>query len=229
MSQSRVVFQNQWYVSLLLCSNEYRLLVVVVVLEEINIPTVVARFLLGKFIIVMPESSPWGITLNLVQHKLTKNAPSFKYRSIKLYWVQMEYCEYRLKNFGTCLLGCSRRLNRRARRSDGGERVKSYAGKTRGKKRIEGRQVFLIRFLFSVLVDFSARALLSKRLEHLFTTAIGWFSNRTGTSVDDRRARGKDLNTTSGAQFAALPLVNPVVWFERAVVNWRSRSVAKSA
>ena len=36
MSQSRVVFQNQWYVSLLLCSDEYRLLVVVVVLEEIK-------------------------------------------------------------------------------------------------------------------------------------------------------------------------------------------------
>ena len=57
---------------------------------------------------------------------------------------------------------------------------------------------------------------------------IGWFSNRTGTSFDDGKAR-KGLNTTSGTQFAALPLVKSVVWFARAVVNWRSRSVAKSA
>ena len=42
------------------------------------------------------------------------------------------------------------------------------------------------------------------------------------------RAR-KGLNSTSGAQFVALPLVKPVVWFVGAVVNWRSRSVAKSA
>ena len=56
---------------------------------------------------------------------------------------------------------------------------------------------------------------------------IGWFSNRTGTSFDDGKARGKV--PTSGAQFAALPLVKPVIWFARAVVNWRSRSVAKSA
>ena len=39
----------------------------------------------------------------------------------------------------------------------------------------------------------------------------------------------KGLNSTSGTQFAALPLVSPVVWFARAVVNRRSRSVAKSA
>ena len=45
----------------------------------------------------MPESSPWGIMLNLAQRKLTKHASSFKYRSSKLYWVQMEYCEYRLE------------------------------------------------------------------------------------------------------------------------------------
>lgn len=79
MSQSRAVFQNQWYVSLLLCSDEYRLLVVVVVLEEIKQTNkAIVRFLLGKFIILMP---PWDIMLNLVQRKLTKNAPSFKYRS----------------------------------------------------------------------------------------------------------------------------------------------------
>ena len=83
MSQSRVVFQNQWYVSLLLCSDEYRLLVVVVVLEEIKQTNkVIVRFLLGKFITLM---TPWDIMLNLVQRKLTKNAPSFKYRSSKLY------------------------------------------------------------------------------------------------------------------------------------------------
>ena len=34
----------------------------------------------------------------------------------------------------------------------------------------------------------------------------------------------KGLNSTSGA---SQPLVKPVVGFERAVVNWRSRSVAK--
>ena len=56
-----------------------------------------------------------------------------------------------------------------------------------------------------------------------------WFSNRTGMSVDDGKSARKGLNATSGAQFAALPLVKPVVWFARAVVNWRSRSVAKSA
>ena len=83
MSQSRVVFQNQWYVSLLLCSDEYRLLVVVVVLEEIKQTNkVIVRFLLGKFITLMP---PWDIMLNLVQRKLTKHASSFKYRSSKLY------------------------------------------------------------------------------------------------------------------------------------------------
>ena len=83
MSQSRVVFQNQWYVSLLLCSDEYRLLVAVVVLEEIKQTNkVIVRFLLGKFIILMP---PWDIMLNLVQRKLTKHASSFKYRSSKLY------------------------------------------------------------------------------------------------------------------------------------------------
>lgn len=107
MSQSRVVFQNQWYVSLLLCSDEYRLLVVVVVLEEIKQTNkVIVRFLLGKFITLMP---PWDIMLNLVQRKLTKNAPSFKYRSSKLYWVEIEYCEYRLKNFDTLSWACSGR------------------------------------------------------------------------------------------------------------------------
>ena len=39
----------------------------------------------------------------------------------------------------------------------------------------------------------------------------------------------KGLNATSGAQFAALSLVKPVAWFARVVVNWRSRSIAKSA
>ena len=40
--------------------------------------------------------------------------------------------------------------------------------------------------------------------------------------------RAERTNATSGAQFAALPLVKPVVWFARAVVNWHSRFVAKS-
>ena len=37
------------------------------------------------------------------------------------------------------------------------------------------------------------------------------------------------LNASSGAQFVALPLVEPVVWFALAVINWRSDSVAKAA
>ena len=37
------------------------------------------------------------------------------------------------------------------------------------------------------------------------------YSKRTGTSFDDEKARRKDCNnSTSGAQFAALPLVKPV-------------------
>ena len=64
--------------------------------------------------------------------------------------------------------------------------------------------------------------------KHVPLFALGWFSNRTRTWLDDGKAR-KGLNTTSGAQFATLSLVKQVVWFARAVVNWRSRSVAKSA
>ena len=44
----------------------------------------------------------------------------------------------------------------------------------------------------------------------LFKIKLDRFSNRKGTSVDDLKAR-KGLNTTSGAQFAALPLIKPVV------------------
>ena len=66
-----MVFQNQWYVSLLLCGDEYRLpvvVVVVVVLDEINKQTnkVIVRFPIGTFVTLMPESSPWGLMLNLV-------------------------------------------------------------------------------------------------------------------------------------------------------------------
>ena len=50
-----------------------------------------------------------------------------------------------------------------------------------------------------------------------------------GNVIWRRQSARKGLNSTSGAQFAAQPLVKPVVWFARAVVNWRSRSVAKSA
>ena len=44
-----------------------------------------------------------------------------------------------------------------------------------------------------------------------------------------RESAQKVLNATSGAQFAALPLVKPLVWFSDLFVNWRSRFVAKSA
>ena len=62
-------------------------------------------------------------------------------------------------------------------------------------------------------------------MHHRNMRTLGW----TGTSFDDGKARGKELKSTSGAQFAAQPLVQPVAWFARAVINWRSRSVAKSA
>ena len=48
-----------------------------------------------------------------------------------------------------------------------------------------------------------------------------------GNVSSRRESKQKGLNTTSGTQFAALPSVKPVVWFARAVVNWRSSSVAK--
>ena len=55
------------------------------------------------------------------------------------------------------------------------------------------------------------------------------FSKKTGMSVDDGKSARKGLIATCGAQFAALPLVKPVVWFAHAVVNWGCRSVANSA
>ena len=56
---------------------------------------------------------------------------------------------------------------------------------------------------------------------------LDWFSKGKRHLTTGKRAEG--LNSTSGAQFAALPLVKPVVWFARAVFNWRSCSVTKSA
>ena len=50
-----------------------------------------------------------------------------------------------------------------------------------------------------------------------------------GNVIWRRESARKGLNSNSGAQFVVLPLVKPVVWFARTVVNWRSRSVAKSA
>lgn len=165
MSQSRVVFQNQWYVSLLLCSDEYRLLVVVVVLEEIKQTNkVIVRFLLGKFIILM---LPWDIMLNLVQRKLTKNAPSFKYRSSKLYWVEIEYCEYRLKNFDTLSWACSGRWSYEIVERDVqmvGSDLNIVRGQNEEKKKNRGETSLPNSFSF-FLVDFFARVLLSKRLE----------------------------------------------------------------
>ena len=40
---------------------------------------------------------------------------------------------------------------------------------------------------------------------------LGWFSNRTGNVSWRRQNARKGLNTTSGAQFAVVPLVKPVV------------------
>ena len=58
---------------------------------------------------------------------------------------------------------------------------------------------------------------------------LGWFSNKNGNVSWRRESARKGLNATSGAQFADLPLVKPVVWFGRVVVIWRSRPDAKSA
>ena len=54
-----------------------------------------------------------------------------------------------------------------------------------------------------------------------------WQQN--GNVISRRESARIGLISTSGAQFAAQPLVKPVVWFARAVINWRSRLVAKSA
>ena len=70
------------------------------------------------------------------------------------------------------------------------------------------------------------RAVLSPRV--VSHSKLGWFSN-SGNVIWRREIARKGLNSTSGPRFAAQPLVKPVVWFARAVVNWRSRSVAKSA
>ena len=57
---------------------------------------------------------------------------------------------------------------------------------------------------------------------------IRLIQQQDGNASCRRESVRKGLNTTSGAQFAPLPF-KPVVWFARAVVNWRSRSIAKSA
>ena len=67
----------------------------------------------------------------------------------------------------------------------------------------------------------------SRRLIRISDIRLIW--QRDGNVSWRRESARKGLNTTSCAQFAALPLVKPVVWFARAVVNWCSRSVAKSA
>ena len=60
--------------------------------------------------------------------------------------------------------------------------------------------------------------------------SVGWFSNRTGTSVDDGEVCGKTKHNVRCPVFAGLLLVKPVVKFLCAVVIWHwSRSVAKSA
>ena len=53
------------------------------------------------------------------------------------------------------------------------------------------------------------------------------FSNRLIYQLNGNDGKARDA--TSGAQFAALPLVKPAVWFLRTVVNWRSPFVAESA
>ena len=60
-----------------------------------------------------------------------------------------------------------------------------------------------------------------------FKNRVIWQQNEN--VIWRRESARKGLNSTSGTQFGTLPLVKPVVWFACAVVNWRSRSVAKSA
>ena len=47
----------------------------------------------------------------------------------------------------------------------------------------------------------------------------GLIQQQNGNVIWRRQSARKGLNSTSGAQFAAQPLVKPVVWFARAVVN----------
>ena len=52
------------------------------------------------------------------------------------------------------------------------------------------------------------------------------------TERESQLTTGKRAESTKRdfrCQFAGLPLVKPVVWFARAVFNWSSLSVAKSA
>ena len=55
------------------------------------------------------------------------------------------------------------------------------------------------------------------------TETLGWFTNRTRTSIDDGKARGKDWTRP--------PVLNLLLchWSSQLFVNWRSRSIAKSA
>ena len=54
-----------------------------------------------------------------------------------------------------------------------------------------------------------------------------WQHNRN--VIWRRESAKKRINSTSSSQFAALPLVKPVVSFAHTIINWHSCSVAKSA
>ena len=64
---------------------------------------------------------------------------------------------------------------------------------------------------------------------------IAWIARTLQKILTSQLMQTADLAVTERTkrdfrcQFAAPPLVKPVVWFARAVVNWRSCSVAKSA
>ena len=72
---------------------------------------------------------------------------------------------------GTCIhsVACSRRSDSRARCSDGGERVKSHAEETRGKKRGESGESLPFFFFPRQFFD---RTLLSERLEEAIHSVV---------------------------------------------------------
>ena len=60
-------------------------------------------------------------------------------------------------------------------------------------------------------------------------TIVRLIKQQNGNVTWWRKSARKGLNSTSGAQFAALLLLKPAFWFVRAIVNWRSRFFAKLA
>ena len=102
--------------------------------------------------------------------------------------------------------------------------------------KVQRYTVMLLYFVSIFSIQWSARGLrkLCRYNGGMFFRGMGdcfirLIKQQNGNVSWRRESARKGLPTTSGAQFAALLLVKPFVWFARAVVKWRSRSVAKSA